>query len=135
MAKLMALEQCLDFLKQDNLQNIIIEADSELIINSVKRICCGTEPKKVSSHWRLIQVFQRIQFHLLDLHTVSFTHVRRTANKVVNILANQGVVCTKNMVKLIWREMPQNILREQCFNQAKEDNRVLQNRATEAGSS
>lgn len=50
MVELMALEQCLDFLKQDNLRNIIIEADSELIINSAKRICCGTESEKVSRH-------------------------------------------------------------------------------------
>jgi len=41
MAELMALEQCLEILKNDNLQNIIIEANSELIINSVKRTCCG----------------------------------------------------------------------------------------------
>lgn len=67
MVELMALEQCLEILKQDNLQNIIIEADSELIINSIKRICYGTEPEKVSRHWRLLQVFQRIQFHLLCL--------------------------------------------------------------------
>eukprot|EP00253_Pinus_taeda_P010632 PITA_10632 len=88
MAELMALEQCLDFLEQDNRQNVIIEANSELIINSVKRISCGTEPKKVSKHWRLIQVFQRIQLHLLCLRTVSFNHVRRTANKLADILAN-----------------------------------------------
>ncbi len=63
MAELMALEHCLEFLKQNNLHNIIVEADSELIINSVKRICYGIEPKKVSRHWRLLQVFQRIKFH------------------------------------------------------------------------
>lgn len=54
MAELMALEQCLEILKNDNLQNIIIEADSELIINSIKRICCGSAPENVSSHWRLL---------------------------------------------------------------------------------
>jgi len=48
MEELMALEQCLEFLKQDNLHNVIVEADSKLIINSVERICWGTEPKKVS---------------------------------------------------------------------------------------
>jgi len=47
MAELMALEKCLEFLKQDNLQNVIIEADSELIINLVKRISCGTELENV----------------------------------------------------------------------------------------
>lgn len=48
MVELMALEQCLEFLKQDNLHNIIVEADLELIINSVKRISYGTEPERVS---------------------------------------------------------------------------------------
>jgi len=33
-------------MKQDNLHNIIIESDSQLIINSIKKICCGTEPEK-----------------------------------------------------------------------------------------
>lgn len=50
MAELMALEQGLEFLKQDNRLNIIIEVDSELTINSVKRISCGAEPEKVSKH-------------------------------------------------------------------------------------
>ena len=38
MVELMAMEQRLDFLEQDNLQNVIVEADSELIIKSIKRI-------------------------------------------------------------------------------------------------
>jgi len=116
MEELMALEQCLEFLKQDNLQNIIIEADFELIINSIKRISCGTELEKVSKHWRLLQVFQWIQLHLLCLRTVSFTHVRRMTNKLADILANQGVLCTKSRIKLSWQEMPQNILRAHCHN-------------------
>lgn len=48
MVELMALEQCLDFLKKDNLQNVIVKADPELIINSIKRISGGTESEKVS---------------------------------------------------------------------------------------
>ena len=128
MDELMVLEECLDFLKQDNLQNIIIEADFELIINSVKRICYGTELKKVLSHWRLIQVFQRIQFHLLDLRTVSFTHVWRTTNKLADILANKGALCTKSSVKFRWQEMPQGNLRENCLIQADEDRSLYRNR-------
>ena len=53
MVELIALEQCLEILKQDNLQNIIIEVDFELIINSIKRICCGSASEKVSRDWRL----------------------------------------------------------------------------------
>lgn len=96
----MAMEQCLELLVQDNRQNVIIEADSELIINTVKKISWGSEPKKVSKHWRLIQVFQRIQLHLRGLHTISFYHVRRQTNKLADVLANQGVKCTMNRVAM-----------------------------------
>ena len=102
MAELMALEQCLEFLKQDNCLNVIIEADSELIINSVKRISCGIVSEKVSKHWRLIRVFQRIQGHPQGLRTVSFNHVRRKANKLVDILTNQGMSYMECRVSIQW---------------------------------
>lgn len=60
MAELIAMEQCLELLVQENRQNVIIKAESELIINSARRISWGMGPKKVSKHWRLIQVFQQI---------------------------------------------------------------------------
>lgn len=76
MAELMALEQCLEILRDSNLHKIIIEVDSELIINSVKRILYGSALEKVSRHWRLLQIYQRIQSHLYNMKTLSFTHVR-----------------------------------------------------------
>eukprot|EP00253_Pinus_taeda_P034699 PITA_34699 len=48
MAEIMAMEQCLEFLVQENRQNMIIEAHSELVINSIKRISWGTTPEKTS---------------------------------------------------------------------------------------
>ena len=57
MADLMALEQCLEILIELNLHNAIIEADSKLVINAVKKMCNGTAPGKVSKYWRLSQVF------------------------------------------------------------------------------
>lgn len=50
MVELMALEKCLERLIESNLHNAIVEADSELIINSIKKICNGTTPKKLSKH-------------------------------------------------------------------------------------
>ena len=50
MVELMALEQCLEILMDSNLHNTIIESDSELIINSVKKICNGSAPEKVLKH-------------------------------------------------------------------------------------
>jgi len=75
MAELMAMEHCLEILKDSNLHNIIIEANFELIINLVKKIGNGLAPDKVSRHWRLLQVYQHIQPHLQNMRTISFIHV------------------------------------------------------------
>jgi len=132
MAELMALEQCLDYLKQDNFLNVVIEADSELVFNSVKRISCGIDPEKVSNHWRLIQVFQRIQGHLQELRTIRFNHVCRKANKLADILANQGVNCKEHTVSLGWQEVPQGSLKILCHTQVEEDREVYRNKIIEA---
>jgi len=91
MAELMAMELCLEILLKYNIQDVIIEADSELVINSVKRINAGTTPEKMSEHWRLLQVYQRIQALLRMLRILRLVHGHREANKVVNWLANEGV--------------------------------------------
>ena len=50
MVELLALDQCLEILVEANLQNVIIEADSDLIIRVAKKIHNGTLPDKVSKH-------------------------------------------------------------------------------------
>jgi len=47
LVELMAMEQCLDFLNQENRQNVIMEADSELIINSVMKISGQKKSQKI----------------------------------------------------------------------------------------
>jgi len=91
MAELMAMELCLEILLKYNIQNVNIEVDSELVINSVKRINVGVALEKISKHWRLLQVYQIIQTHLRMLRTLRLVHVRREANKVANWLANERV--------------------------------------------
>lgn len=91
MAELMVMELCLDILLKYNIHNVIIEADLELVINSMKRINASAAPEKLSGHWWLLQVYQRIQAHLRMLRTLKLVHVRREANKVTDWLANEGV--------------------------------------------
>ena len=50
----MALEQCLEIFISSNLHNAIIEANSELIIDLVKKIGNDTTPEKVSNYSRLL---------------------------------------------------------------------------------
>jgi len=64
MAKLLALDQCLEILVEANLYNVIIELDSDLIIRAVKMIHNGTLPDKVLKHWKLLQIFHQIHSHL-----------------------------------------------------------------------
>lgn len=54
MAELMVMELCLEILLNHNIQNVIIEADSKLVINSMKRVNAGTAPEKISGHWQLL---------------------------------------------------------------------------------
>ena len=64
MAELLALDQCLEILAEANLQNVIIEADLDLIIRAAKKIHNGTSPDKVSKHWKLLHIFYCIHSHL-----------------------------------------------------------------------
>lgn len=50
MAKILAMEHCLEYFLLDHSHNVIVEPDSELIINSVKKINWGTAPEKVSKN-------------------------------------------------------------------------------------
>lgn len=118
MVELMAMEHCLEILRDSNLHNIIIEVDSKLIINLVNKIGNGSTPDKVSRHWRLLQVYQRIQSHLQNMRTLSFIHMRRTTNRLVNILANEGVLCSKTNIRYDWIGTPQGHLREECSKHA-----------------
>ena len=121
----MALEQCLEFLIQHCCSNVIVEADSKITINSVKRINCGTRPKKVFNRWKLIMVYQRIHVHLQGLRTVSFNHVRRSANKLADLLANQGVNNAGCGMANKWQGIPQNRFKAFCKEQPAEDREMF----------
>lgn len=101
MADLMAMEQCFQFLVQENCHNTIIEADSKLVINSVKRISQGTRLEK--------------------------------ANKLADLLANEGVVGRDNKEVMNWCESPKKGLKPDFQNQANEDNTTFLKRAMEMG--
>lgn len=133
MAKLMASKQCLDLLKLNHSSSVLIEVNSEISINVLKKISYGTVPEGVSKQWRLIQVYQRIHKHLQCLWTVSFNHVRRRANKVADLLANQGVINSECRIKMKWQEMPPSRLKAICEAQAIEDKEIYDYWARRAG--
>lgn len=122
----MALEQSLESLSNNHHSNFIVEADSEITINAAKITSGGSKPDKVSNHWKLIQVYQRIQMHLRGLRTISFNHVRGDANKMVDLLANQGVNSVVGGMAKKWQEIPPSRAKAIWEEQAKEDREVAQ---------
>lgn len=117
MAKLIALEQCLEILVNSSSHNVIIEADSELLIRAAKKISNGTSPDKVSKHWKLFQVFYHIYSHLQTLKTIKFSHVKRKANILVDRLANEGVTNRDKDSRYAWDSLPPRKLWEGCLYQ------------------
>ena len=117
----MALEKFLEILVNSDSHNIIIEADSELIIRTTKKICNGTTPDKVSKHWRLSQVFHCIHSHLQTLKTISFVHVKRKANMVADRLEKEGVINKERDTRHVWELLPLGKLFEDCLCQAAKD--------------
>lgn len=59
--------------------------------------------------------------------------MRRKANKLVDLLANQGVIYTNNREMMNWQDFPRNRLKMECQNQANEDNTMFLKRAMEVG--
>ena len=70
-----------------------IEGDSNTLIIVAKRLLNGQTTEKISPSWRLAYRLDLLHVLLLSHPAISFHHVRREANKVVDYLANAGVEC------------------------------------------
>eukprot|EP00253_Pinus_taeda_P004733 PITA_04733 len=78
---------------------LIVEGDSQIIINMASKIQQGSEIQKVSRSWRMVTRLELLQQWLRDNKTISFKHIRREANKLSDFLANLGVDRGKDYFK------------------------------------
>jgi len=60
--------------------------------------------------------------------------VRKKANKLADILANQGVSCKDRKILMDWLAMSPSNLKELCHNQEEEDKEVYKNKTQESNS-
>ncbi|GLJ45439.1 hypothetical protein SUGI_0956710 [Cryptomeria japonica] len=89
-AKIRALEAGLNLCVQNGISKVLIEGDSQIIINGIinSKLEC----------WKLRKWLPQIT-HLLDLiDTFEIKHVYREGNRLANYLTNLGVVCNDNMI-------------------------------------
>lgn len=92
-AELEGLIQGLTLVLNEGWLPATVEGDSKVLIGLAKKLAVGQAPGIVSTSWRL-QLRLEALHDLLTLNlAVTFQHVRRDANKVVDWLSNQGIDC------------------------------------------
>jgi ribonuclease HI len=79
---------------------VILEGDSQIVIQLITKILHGGNPQKISPSWRLAGLLE--DFKSLLGHNISVipSHVKREANGVVDYLANEGV--QRETKQIIW---------------------------------
>eukprot|EP00253_Pinus_taeda_P027174 PITA_27174 len=90
-AELEGLWRGLKIAQGQRLTPLIVEGDSQIIINMVSKIQQGKDVQKVSSSWRLATRLEILQKWLRSNKAISFKHIRREGNKLADFLANLGV--------------------------------------------
>lgn len=90
-AELEGLWRGLNMAQQEGLTPLIVEGDSQIIINMATKIQQGTEAQKVSRCWRMVTRLELLQSWLRDNKAITFNHIRREGNKLADFMANLGV--------------------------------------------
>eukprot|EP00253_Pinus_taeda_P021755 PITA_21755 len=69
---------------------LIVEGDSQIIINMASKLQQGSAAQKVSRSWRMATRLESLQTWLKNNKSTSFRHIRREGNKAADFLANLG---------------------------------------------
>jgi ribonuclease HI len=90
-AEIWGLLYCLQASKEQKLFPIIAEGDSQIVINLLYHLLNGENPEKISPIWRLMNGLLIIKSILQPKWVIFPSHVRRSTNKVADLLAKYGV--------------------------------------------
>jgi ribonuclease HI len=90
-AKLWILLRGIKVATKHNFNKIIVEGDSQIIIQLITKILHGEHPLKISPSWRLSRLLEDFVSLVWPYLTIIPSHVKRDTNKVVNCLENEGV--------------------------------------------
>eukprot|EP00253_Pinus_taeda_P025774 PITA_25774 len=89
-AELDGLWKGLQISQQQRYIPLIVEGDSQIIINMATKIQQGSAAQKVSRSWRMATRLESLQTWLHNNKATSFKHTRREGNKAADFLANLG---------------------------------------------
>ena len=89
-AELEGLWKVMKLADQHNFYPILIEGDTQILINMATQIQQGRSTSRVVNSWRLMTRLETIEKWIKDKKAITFIHVKRDCNKVVYLLANIG---------------------------------------------
>ena len=100
---------------------LVAEGDSLILINAAIRIQAGTPATKVASSWRLLSRLETLEERLKSPNSIIFQHVKRSANKVADRLANQGVDLNSHPYSGNLNDSTNIQLQQDCLSLATQD--------------
>lgn len=91
MAKLKSLLVGLDMTQTHGWFPVILEGDSQVILQMAEKLLNGKQVHKVADNWCMIHHLELLKAKLLNHSKVQIHHVKRKANSLADLLANHGV--------------------------------------------
>jgi ribonuclease HI len=113
-AELLALEEGLGIAKENEYNQVIVEGDSLLIIDMIKIIQRGTQFSKIVFNWRLEASLERVMKLMSNIPVIIPTHVKRSVNKLVDWLENEGINLQSDRWEEAWDPTPTNKMETTC---------------------
>ena len=124
-AELEGLWEGLLIAEEANLFPLEVEGDSQILMEASSRLQLGTPASKVATSWRLLSKLELMKQWLKAHHAISFKHIRRTANKVADCLANKGVNQTLLLFKVSLNSSSDDTLIHDCTHLVHKDSSIL----------
>eukprot|EP00253_Pinus_taeda_P020218 PITA_20218 len=107
--------------EQENLYPLEVEGDSFIIIAAIIRIQAGSPASKPATSWRLLSRLEQMEERLRIPRSITFRHIRHTANKVADKMANQGVNQQINNFSSPLSDTNDEQLQKECIALAQHD--------------
>lgn len=120
-AEMEGLWQGLMISKNLNMHPLIVEGDSQILINMAIRLQYGAQASKVASSWRLAARLNNIEQELRTNRVISFHHTKREGNKVADLLANIGVETKQILSTGLLNNIPNPLQSQECHNLIQKD--------------
>jgi ribonuclease HI len=96
--ELLSLIRGLQVATHNQYHQVIVEGDSQIIIQLITKILHGEHPRRISPSWRLSGLLEDFGAIVHPNLTIIPSHVKREANKVADHLANAGVETKSELI-------------------------------------